>query len=272
MSEYLNPNPAKILFLFAEIQKHLHNGTIYHELNQIVKHTTDQEIIDNCKRAAKCLDIQLDAEFYKLDEKQHINSHKTLCNHLKWANERFNEVNKLKPECDPKWIESIFRETESQLFSLANYYILLDKVPDITDVKSKVIRVGDLVAIPCEDDTGKKYEHYGVVIQSSKGFRVAHFFTGATVKPQNSLVEKGFGYIHELSYEPTWIVKDHPSDTIPYGQIEQRIKESRKLEKRVWNKLTYNCEHWAREMAYGQPECTQLKKFRDDIRKKKEEE
>jgi len=272
MSEYPNPNPAKILYLFAEIQKHLHNGTIRHELNQIVKHTKDQEILDNCKRAAECLDIQLDAEFYKIDENQYINSHRTLCKHLKWANERFNEVSELKSECDPKWIESPFKATESQIFSLTDCYMLLDKVPDITDIKGEVIRVGDLVAVSCTDDSGKEYEHYGVVIQSSKGFRIAHFFTGATVKSQNSLVEKGFGYIHEFSYEPTWIVKDHPSHTIPYGQIDQRIKESRKLEKRVWNKLTYNCEHWAREMTYGQSECTQLKNFRNEIRKRKEKE
>ena len=58
MSKYLNP--AKALYLFADIQNHLHNGTIRHELSQIVKHTRDQEILDVCSRIAQCLGIDLD--------------------------------------------------------------------------------------------------------------------------------------------------------------------------------------------------------------------
>ena len=269
MSQYSNPNPAKVLYLLAEIQKHLHNGTIRHQLNKIVKHTKDSEILGNCDRVAECLDIQLDANFDKLDEDQHIQALKSLANHLKWAKEKFDEVIPLAPECDPKWIESPYRLTELQLVSLSNYLTLLDKVPDAADCEGEVIRVGDLVAISCKDESARDYEHYGVVIQSAKGFRVVHFFTGTTVKPQNSLVEKGFGYIHEITYEPKWMVKQHLPQTIPYIQVQKRIKESRQLEKRVWNKLSYNCEHWAREMFCGQPGCTQLEIWRKNIRDNK---
>ncbi|MEJ6487497.1 DnaB-like helicase C-terminal domain-containing protein [Nostoc punctiforme UO1] len=37
----------------------------------------------------------------------------------------------------------------------------------------------------------------------------------------------------------SWIVKEHLSDSIPFSQVEGRIKESRKEERRVWNKLSY---------------------------------
>jgi hypothetical protein len=265
-------NPAKALYLFAEIQDHLHKRIVRHELSQIVKHTRDQEILDVCSLAAECLGIELDTNFDKLDEDQHIRSLKTLVNHLKKAKEKFDEVVKLVPECDSKWVESPLRATEIQLLSLSNYCTLLDKVPDTTDINGEIIKVGDLVAVLCKDDAGRDYEHYGVVVPSSKGFRVAHFFTGATVKSQNSLVEKGFGYIHEVAYEPKWKIKQHLSPTISYSQVEERIKESRKSEKRVWNKLNYNCEHWAREMVYEQPECTQLKQWREEIRNQKKTE
>ncbi|WP_299409826.1 hypothetical protein [Acaryochloris sp. IP29b_bin.148] len=261
-SQYLSPNPSKVLYLLAEIQKHLHNGTIRHELSQIVRHTRDKEILDVCRRAAKCLDIHIDARFHKLDEEQHIYSLRTLVKHMKWAKEKFDEVVKLVPNCNPKWVESPFRATEKQLLSLSDYLTRLDKVPDTTDMNGKVIKVGDLVAISCKDEKDRNYDHYGVVIPSAKGFRVAHFFTGSTIRPQNSLVEKGFGYVHETSYEPQWIVKEHHPETIPYSQVEKRIKKSRNTETRVWNKLSYNCEHWAREMFCGQPSCTQLDKWR----------
>jgi hypothetical protein len=118
-------NPAKALYLFAEIQNHLHNGTIRHQLSQIVKHTKDQEILDVCSRAAECLGIELDTNFHKLDENQHLRSLKTIANHLKWAKEKFDEVLKLMPECDSKWVESPLRATEIQLLSLSNYCTLL---------------------------------------------------------------------------------------------------------------------------------------------------
>ncbi|MEA5511292.1 hypothetical protein VB715_16080 [Crocosphaera sp. UHCC 0190] len=110
---------------------------------------------------------------------------------------------------------------------------------------------------------------YGIVVASSRGFRVAHFFTGETVKAQNSLVEKGFGYIHEVRYSLEWLVQEHLPKSIPYSDVEERIKASRKINRRVWNKLSYNCEHWAREMFTGQPECTQLKQWKEEIRNKK---
>ena len=272
MSNRSKSHPGKILYLFAEIQNHLHNGTIRHELSQMIRHTRDQEILDVCNRAAKCLDIEIEATFFKLNDDQLTRSLAILVNHLKWAKERFDQVIQLVPECDPKWIDSPLKATELQLLYLSNYFTLLDKVPDTTDIEGEVIRVGDLIAVPCEDDAGRDYEHYGVVISTPRGFRVAHFFTGATVKPKNSLVERGFGYIQEVIYEPSWTVKQHLSSTIPYAQVEQRIKESKKPDKRIWNKLTYNCEHWAREMVDGQPSCTQLEKWKQEIRDRKKSE
>ncbi|MGL5939294.1 MAG: hypothetical protein ACRC2S_02735 [Waterburya sp.] len=88
-------NPAKALYLFAEIQKHLHDGTIHRELSTIVKHTKDQEILRVCSLAAECLGIELDTNFHKLNENQHISSLKTLVNHLKKAKEKFDEVGEL---------------------------------------------------------------------------------------------------------------------------------------------------------------------------------
>ena len=41
------------------------------------------------------------------------------------------------------------------------------------------------------------------------------------------------------------------------------------MSKRVWNKLSYNCEHWAREMHTGVPDCTQVSKWKDEIRDRK---
>lgn len=266
------PNPSKLLYLLADIQKHIYNGTIQHELSQIARHTRDQEILNTCDRAAEYLGIEIDSTFKKFDENQLVHSRKVLVNHLTWATERFNEVVKLKDTCDPKWISSPYDATEYQLLMLSDCYTLLDKVPDTTDANGEVIKVGDLVAVLCQDEEGKDYEHYGVVVHSSKGFRVAHFFTGTTVKAQNNISEKGFGYIHEADYEPKWIVKEHLPESIPYVQVEQRIKEARKQEKRIWNKLTYNCEHWAREMFKGQPECTQLQRWKEEIRRQKQSE
>jgi hypothetical protein len=42
------------------------------------------------------------------------------------------------------------------------------------------------------------------------------------------------------------------------AEVESRIKESRNIESKIWHKRSYNCEHWAREMAYGEKECLQL--------------
>ncbi|MEA5573401.1 hypothetical protein [Calothrix sp. UHCC 0171] len=265
---FKNSCTAKILYLLGEIQNHLHDGTIKHELNQIVRHTRDTEIIDICERSSECLGIKLDMNFYKLSREQHIRSLKHLEKHLKWAKEKFDEVIKLIPECDSKWTESPFRETEIQLLFLSKYFILLDKVPDTADINAEVVKIGDLVAISCKDDEDQNYDHYGIIVASSQGFRVAHFFTGATVKPQNSIVEKGFGYVHELNYHPEWVVKQHLPQTVPYSLVEERIKESKTLNL-VWNKLRYNCEHWAREMFNGEPECTQLEMLKEEIRNRR---
>lgn len=255
-------HPGKILRWYAEIQEHLHNGTIRHELSQIARHTRDREILEICDRAAGCLDIEIDTDFHKADTQQHFRSLKTLVNHLKKPKEIFDRIIEIIPETDPTWTESIFKSTEFQLLALSNYFALLDKVPDITDNNGEPIKAGNLVAVKCKDESDRDYEHYGVVIPSQKGFRVAHFFTGATVKAQNPLIEKGFGYVHEVEYSMEWIVKEHLPNNIPFSQVEQRIKESRRQEARVWNKLRYNCEHWAREMFDGKPRCTQLEDMR----------
>ncbi len=269
---FKNSISAKILYFLGEIQNHLHDGTIKHELIQIVRHTRDREILDICDRSAQCLGFELNINnFHRLNGEQHIHSLKTLVKHLKWAKEKFDEVVKLIPECDSKWIESPFEATEVQLLALSNYFTLLDKVSDTTDINGEVVKIGDIVAIPCKDEAGRSYDHYGVLIPSPKGFRVAHFFTGATIKPQNSIVEKGFGYVHEEDYNDKWIVKQHLPQTVPYSLVEERIKESRKCEKRVWNKLRYNCEHWAREMVNGAPECTQLEMWKEEIRNKRKQ-
>jgi hypothetical protein len=254
--------PGKVLRLFADIQDHLHNGTIRHELSQIARHTRDREILDICNRAANCLEIEIDTTLHSVNTDQHFRSLHTLVNHIKKAKEIFDCIIVVIPECNSYWTEALFKATENQLMLLSNYCALLDKIPDITDINGETIQIGDLVAIKCQDEQGRYYEHYGVVIPSQKGFRIAHYFTGATVKSQNSLVEKGFGYIHEVFYSPEWIVKEHLPDSIPFSQVEKRIKESRKEERRVWNKLTYNCEHWARHMFNNDPRCIQLEEFR----------
>lgn len=257
-------HPGRVIHLFSEIQNHLHNGTISHELSQIVKSTRDREILEICTRAADCLEIEIDTNFCKVNIEQHSHSLQTLVKHIKKAKELFDKVIEIIPDSNPKWTESLFKATESQLISLSNYYSLLDKIPDITDIHGEPIKIGDLVAIDCKDEKDRSYQHYGLITPSQQGFRVAHFFTGATVKVQNSLVEKGFGYVHEVSYSPEWIVKEHLSDSIPFSQVEGRIKESRKEERRVWNKLSYNCEHWARQMFCGEPICTQIEELRNN--------
>jgi hypothetical protein len=266
-----NPNSAQVIHLFADIQNHLHDGTFRHELSQIARHTKDREIIDICNRAAECLEIEINTNFHDLNPKKYIQSLRTLINHLKWAKERFDKIVVLMPDLNPKWTESIFRATEIQLLDLSNHITLLDREHDIHDGNDEVVKIGDLVAAHCKDENNKDYDHYGIVIPSSKGFRVAHFFTGATVKTQNSLVEKGFGYIHEVPYSPEWFVQTHIPESITYSQIEGRIRESRKLNRRVWNKMSYNCEHWAREMLTGEPECTQLTKWKDEIRERRKQ-
>lgn len=255
---------GKILHLFSEIHNHLHNGTITHELSQIARHTRDREILDICQRAAECLEIEIDSNFKHNNVEQHFRSLKILANHLQKVNEIFNKILEIISECNPKWTDALFRATEAQIVSLSNYYALLDKIPDITDINGEPVKPGDLVSIECRDEKGSNYEHYGIIVPSQKGFRVAHFFTGATVKAQNSLVEKGFGYVHEISYSPGWIIKEHLPELIPYSHVEARIKDSRNQDKRVWNKLIYNCEHWARQMFTGEARCTQIEKLRGD--------
>lgn len=144
---------------------------------------------------------------------------------------------------------------------------ILDRIPAWTDLNGEVIKAGDLVAIRCKDEQDQEYDHYGVLEVTPHGLSVAHFFTGRTVKPGNTLSETGWGYIHQLPYDPAWIVQEHLSlNGSSYAQVEERINNSRKDKKRLWKKLTYNCEHWAREMFSGEPTCTQSEKFKEEFK------
>lgn len=214
---------------------------------------------DICKRAANCLEIRINTRFYRIDYEQCKKSLTTLVRHLKSAKEKFDKVVALVPDLNQKWIGEPFRETQLLLLDISNYLTLLDREHDIYDENDTVVKIGDLVAVNCTDENNKPYKHYGIVVSSSREFRIAHFFTGETVKAQNSIVEKGFGYIHEVRYSSDWLVQEHLPKSIPYSDVEDRIKASRKIDRRVWNKVSYNCEHWAREMFSGKPKCTQLR-------------
>ncbi len=262
-----DPNPTKIIRLFADLHDHLYNGCIQHELNQIVRHTKDRKIIAICQRTAELLEIKIDISFQKEDPDQHFRSVKTLSNHLKKANEKYEEIVQLVPNYSPKWIDSLYSATEEVLILLSQELIRLDRAPNIYDNQDKEIQLGDLVAILCQDDKGQNYEHYGVVMQGAKGYTVKHFFSGPTVKAQNRLVEKGIGYVHTLPYTPEWILKERPVDS--YQLINKRIETSEEIQNKIWNKLRYNCEHWAREMVTGLARCTQIEDMKDEAQKNK---
>ena len=256
------PNAAKIIRLFADIQDHLYNGKIAHELSQIARHTHDKKIIAICQRTADYLAIEINTSFHKESLDQISNSHRNLVNHLKWAKEKFDDIIKLLPNYPSKWTDALFQASEEQLVYLSQEFIRLDRIPDVCDQKGNEIHPGDLVAYFCRDEEGKEYEHYGVVMQGSRGYTVEHFFSGPTVQAKNRLVEKGIGYVHSLPYTPEWIFKESPPKGVAYREIKARIEESDNIQNKVWNKFSYNCEHWAREMVFGSSSCTQIEAMR----------
>jgi hypothetical protein len=262
MTEISPSKHPQALSILAEIQCHIYDNTIPREVNRIAKRTKDKFILDVCNRIAVHLGIEIDLSLDKINPNKQERNIKALANHLNWANQRFKDVEKIKDECDSKWISSVFKETQLQLLNLSNYYILLDKIPDITDLHGEVVELGDLVFIPCKDEKGNSYDHYGIVIATPQGFNVTHFFTGQTVRSQNSLVEWGFGYVQQVEYQPQWIVKQHLRSLdipVPYHRIIERIEYSKSQDRKIWDKHKYNCEHWAREMFSGMPKCTQIK-------------
>jgi hypothetical protein len=76
----------------------------------------------------------------------------------------------------------------------------------------------------------------------------------------------GVGYVHFIPYEDMWLFKERP-EVIREDEIQGRIHRSQELirqgEDRLWNQLTYNCEHWAREMVSGEARSTQVEELRD---------
>ncbi len=256
---YKCSNPAKILRELSDFQNYIHNGTIEHELNQIAKYTRDPEILIACKNASDCLDISIEYTFKGDNKNQISRSLNTLLEHLKHANEKFDKIVDSKCDYNQKWLNSSFQIIEDQLLDLSNFYINMHKTPDIFDNNGIIVRPGDLVAIRIKNQRGREYDHYGVVIATSQGFRIAHFFTGSTINHSKSH-KLGFGYIHEIEYTPEWNVKEHLPDSASYYEIGKRIGESRKLQNRLWSLRSYNCEHWAREMVSGQPDCTQRRR------------
>lgn len=270
-----NGNPSKhpeALTILANIQRHIYNGTIQSKVGEIAQCTEDKFILEICQRIADNLGVEIDLRLRRIELEKKQSSLKSLQGHLEWATKKLYEVENIKDQCDPKWLTPILNETKKQLVQLSNYYILLDKVPDITDECGEVVELGDLVYIPCQDEKGNNYEHYGVVIGTPKGFDVAHFFTGQTIKSRNSLSEKGFGYVHQVAYQPRWIINQHlrslENPTL-YHEIIERIQKSKATEKKIWSKLDYNCEHWAREMFCGVPECKQKERIAEEIQIRK---
>lgn len=247
-------NPAKILRLFADIQDRLHNGIIENQINNIAKYTRDQEILADCKKIAECLELPFDpnSKFEKCNDERFAVSVHRIAKHLESIKNKYDNLLSQLPDYNSKWTESLFQLTESQLVKLSEVLILLDRVPNNFDVSP-----GDLVIYPCQDDEGKNYDHYGVVISTPQGYMVAHFFSGPTIQAPQKFIEKGIGYVHTVPYTPDWILKEHLPDSIPYAQVENRIRESRNIESKIWHIVSYNCEHWAREMVYGEKDCTQ---------------
>lgn len=98
-------------------------------------------------------------------------------------------------------------------------------------------------------------------MHSAKGLVVRHFFSGPTVKGRNQLVEKGIGYVHSVTYTSEWIFKEHPPENVTYQEIQERIETSNQILNQIWNKFSYNCEHWARKMVTGVATSTQAREW-----------
>lgn len=262
-------NPAKIIHLFGDLQQHIYNGVIQRELNNIIKYVKDPKIHRISQEIADFLDLGITEAFQKENISRFKAVYKNLINHFKQTRKKHEQIIKLLPKYNSKWTDSLYKVTEQQVLFLSQQLVKLDCEPSVYDLDENEIIPGDLVAYPCHDQEGKEYEHYGVVMHSSTGLVVKHFFSGPTVKARNSLVEKGIGYIHSISYTPEWLFKQHPPENTNYQEIQTRIEKSSEISNKVWNKLRYNCEHWAREMVEGLPSCTQIERMKQEIRNKK---
>ena len=64
----MNPNPSRVLRLFAATQDRLYDGdTIKKIISQIAKHTKDRKIIVNCEAIADLLQFEFDQSFLRND-------------------------------------------------------------------------------------------------------------------------------------------------------------------------------------------------------------
>ncbi|MDP5339136.1 MAG: hypothetical protein NWQ28_11250 [Nodularia sp. (in: cyanobacteria)] len=264
----MHPNPSKILGLFSDLQDRLYHGdTVKKAITQICKHTRDTSIINTCQVIAELLEIEIEFEikFEEVNIDWHFQAVKRLQNHQNWVLEKYQEIQKKVGNYNRKWSEPLLKIIDPQLARLSQLIILLDREPDICDNNGNVIRPNDLVVYPCKDEKDRPYEHYGVVRATPNGYRVAHFFTGETVKPEGKIVSVGIGYVHFAPYTPNWLFKERPEKEHPEKvsdiQIEERIQKSKEkiltAKDPLWNILRYNCEHWAREIVYGEPSSTQ---------------
>ncbi len=261
-------HPGEILRLLAKVQERIYKGnTIKNYLQQLARYTRDPQLLETCDAIAKLLSISIEKKFSRLDNGRRLDAVKRLKEHCRWVTDQYREVQKEIHKYDPAWAEPILAIIDPQLAQLSQLITLLDAEPAICDRQGHVIQVNDLVIVVCEDSEGRPYEHYGVVRPTPKGYRVAHFFTGDTVKLQNRIADVGVGYVHFMHYSDNWLFKERP-EVIREDEIQARINTSQeailKGEDKLWNKLSYNCEHWAREMVYGQPRSTQV----EDLRKR----
>jgi hypothetical protein len=262
----MNPNPSRILRLFAETQDRLYDGeTIKKALSQIAKHTKDKKVIENCEAIAELLQIEFDQTFVRNDVNQHFDAVKKLQNHGVWVKDKYKEIKLYTDNCDPKWFSALQEVTDIQLDRLGQIVSFLSAVPDTCDLNGNVIRPNDLIIYPSQDEEGRPYEHYGIVRPTIQGYSIAHFFTFETIRPEGRVAEVGLGHVYFSPYKSEWLFKERP-ESVSDSQIESRIDESRKkfiaAKDKLWNKLLYNCEHWAREMVYGEARSTQVENLR----------
>ncbi|WP_414552455.1 hypothetical protein [Anabaena sp. CCY 0017] len=262
----MHPNPSEILRLFSNLQDRLYDGdTVKKAITQICNHTRDTSIINTCQVIAELLEIEFEIKFEQVNINWHFQAVKRLQNHQSWVLEIYQEIQKKVGDYNRRWSEPLLKIIDPQLARLSQLIILLDREPDICDNNGNVIRPNDLVVYPCKDEKDRSYEHYGVVRATPNGYRVAHFFTGETVKPEGKIVSVGIGYVHFAPYTPNWLFKERPEKEHPEKvsdiQIEERIQQSKEkiltAKDPLWNILRYNCEHWAREIVYGEPSSTQ---------------
>jgi hypothetical protein len=132
----MNPNPSRVLRLFAETQDRLYDGdTIKKMISQIAKHTKDRKIIVNCEAIADLLQLEFDQTFLRNDVNQHNDAVRKLQNHVTWVHEKYKEVKPFLENCDPIWHTRLQEATDAQLARLSQLVSLLSAVPDICDLE-----------------------------------------------------------------------------------------------------------------------------------------